>query len=154
MKPIPQRKPKAAIPPPRKRKPTIHIQNDLISMEDGPKSEYTSKILAPVYLPKNKKPDIMLLVNCSKSRQLVKKISTSSVSDSEKEFLIAAAQRHNVFSYKLIADYYAHSSAEMQSLMEDSALVIIDFDKAIQNGFVKFSEEIKKLYVEEYEKSK
>lgn len=154
MKPIPQRKPKTAIPPRRKRKPTIHIQNDLISMEDGPKSEYTSKILAPIYLPKNKKPDIFALVDCSKSRQLVKKIIASGVSEKEKEFLIAAAQRHNVFSYKLIADYYAHASSEMQSLMEESALVIIDFDKAIQNGFVKFSEEIKKLYVEEYEKSK
>ena len=78
----------------------------------------------------------------------------SGVSEAEKKFLITAAQRHNVFSYKLIADYYAHSNAEMQNLMEDSALVIIDFKKAIENGYVKFTNEIEGLYVAEYEHSK
>ena len=49
-----------------------------------------------------------------------------------------------------IADYYAHSSKEMQMLMEKSALVIIDFEKAIQLGYVKLSEEIKNQYLQEY----
>jgi hypothetical protein len=34
--------------------------------------------------------------------------------------------------------------------MEDSALVIIDFQRAIELGYVKLSEEISKLYDEEY----
>ena len=34
--------------------------------------------------------------------------------------------------------------------MEKSALVIIDFEKAIQLGYVKLSEEIKNQYLQEY----
>ena len=37
-----------------------------------------------------------------------------------------------------------------QALMEKSALIIIDFEKAIEYGFVKLSEEIKSQYLEEY----
>ena len=47
-----------------------------------------------------------------------------------KDFLINAAYRHITFNYSNIADYYAHSSKEMQELMEESALIIIDFEKA------------------------
>ena len=39
----------------------------------------------------------------------------------------------------------------MQELMEDSALVIIDFNKAIELGYVKLSEEIASQYLDEYE---
>lgn len=146
---------KKKIPVPLKKRGKIHIQEDLISgLETEKESAYTSKILAPIYEPKNRKPDIFELVDQSKAKKLVEKIQASGVSDAEKKFLIAAAQRHNVFTYKLIADYYAHSGAEMQDLMEQSALVIIDFGKAIQNGYIKFSEEIKGLYVNEYEQSK
>jgi hypothetical protein len=35
--------------------------------------------------------------------------------------------------------------------MEKSGLVIIDFNKAIEYGFVKLSEQIAQLYGEEYE---
>ena len=61
-----------------------------------------------------------------------------------------AAYRHTKFNYKNIAEYYAQSSKEMQELMEDSALVIIDFNKAIENGYVKLSEEISNQYKTEH----
>jgi len=38
----------------------------------------------------------------------------------------------------------------MQNLMERSALVIIDFEKAIQLGYVRLSDEIRTQYMEEY----
>jgi hypothetical protein len=38
----------------------------------------------------------------------------------------------------------------MQHLMERSALVIIDFEKAIQYGYVKLCDDIRKQYLEEY----
>ena len=41
-----------------------------------------------------------------------------------------------VFNYGKIADYYAHQPREMQKLMEKSALVIIDLNDAIANGYV------------------
>jgi hypothetical protein len=68
----------------------------------------------------------------------------------EKNFLLDAARRHNVFNYEKIADYYAHATPEMQNLMERSALVIIDFEKAIQLGYVKLCDEIRNQYLEEY----
>ena len=51
-----------------------------------------------------------------------------------------------VFNYSRIADYYAHSSKDMQAIMEKLALVIVDFDKAIEYGFVKLQKEIRKEY--------
>jgi hypothetical protein len=38
----------------------------------------------------------------------------------------------------------------MQLLMESSALVIIDFEKAIELGYVKLCEDIKRQYLEDY----
>ena len=153
--PLPKKKGNK-LPPPKPRKFRAHIQDDLLGGLDADKhkSDYTSKILAPIYEPKNKKPDIFELVDQSKSNALIVKIMGSGISLQEKNFLIEAAKRHNIFNYKLIADYYAHAPATMQALMEQSALVIIDFDKAIQNGFVKYSEEIKELYVNEFAAAK
>jgi hypothetical protein len=80
----------------------------------------------------------------------MKEIDASNLSYDEKNFLIDAARRHTVFNYEKIADYYAHASKEMQQLMERSALVIIDFEKAIEYGYVKLSDDIRKQYLEEY----
>jgi hypothetical protein len=113
-------------------------------------NKYSSKIEAPIYEPKNKKPHLMELLENTKTKQLIREISDSEVTEEEKAFLIEAAKRHNVFNYEKIADYYAHSSETIQRLMEKSALVIIDFKKAIDSGYVKLCEEIKTQYMEEY----
>jgi hypothetical protein len=80
----------------------------------------------------------------------MREIENSDLSREEKTFLMNGAQRHIVFNYEKIADYYAHSSKEMQHLMERSALVIIDFEKAVQYGYVKLCDEIRTQYLEEY----
>jgi len=129
-------------------------QINLFGQEFNPIKEdqkYSSKIQAPVYEPKGKKPHVFELCDKSKSLSLIRDIESSSLPEEEKKFLIDAARRHNVFNYEKIADYYAHSSKEMQELMEKSALVIIDFNKAIEFGFVKVCEEITNRYLEEYE---
>ncbi|HPM10467.1 MAG TPA: hypothetical protein PK941_08505 [Paludibacter sp.] len=113
--------------------------------------KYTTKIKAPIYEPKNKKPHILELCDYSKTKRLIHEIEMSGVDDEEKRFLIEAAKRHNVFNYSKIADYYAHATPEMQHLMERSALVIIDFDKAIQYGYVQLSDEIMNQYLTEYD---
>ena len=112
-------------------------------------SKYTSKIKAPIYEPKNKKPHIMELCDKTKTLRLIREINNSGLSIEEKTFLLDAARRHNVFNYSKIADYYAHSSKEMQKLMEHSALVIIDFEKAIKLGYVKLSEDMTNQYLNE-----
>lgn len=108
-------------------------------------TKYTSKVGVPQYLPSSNKPPIESLCDYTKYSHLIKNINDSSVSDEEKKFLKLAATRHIVFTYSRIADYYAHASAEMQKLMEESALVILDIDDAIANGYVKLSKDIEKL---------
>ena len=106
---------------------------------------YTTKVGIPQYLPSQEKPDILSLCDERKVLKLIDEINSSNVSAEEKRFLLKAATRHYVFNYSRIADYYAHSSKEMQELMEKSALVLIDFDDAIANGYVELSDFIKNL---------
>ena len=103
---------------------------------------YTDKVKSPIYEAKNEKPKVTDLCNEQRTDELIKKIMSSGISNEDKRFLTLAAKRHLIFNYELIADYYANSDNEVQELMEDSALIIIDFNKALQLGYVKFSEEI------------
>ncbi len=112
--------------------------------------KYTKKIAAPVYEPSHQKPHLINLCNPTKTMALIREINESSLPEDEKEFLRKAAHRHSVFHYERIADYYAHSSPEAQRLMEKSALVIIDFDKAIELGFVKLCSDIREQFMEEF----
>ena len=114
-------------------------------------TKYTSKIETPIYEPKNKKPHILELCNKEKTSQLIREIKQSGLPIEEKNFLIDAAQRHSVFNYEKIADYYSHASKEMQDFMERSALVIIDFNKAIEYGYVQLCNSIREQYFQEYD---
>ena len=118
--------------------------------KDESENKYSSKIQTPIYEPKNKKPHVAELYDKEKTRRLMRKIDASNVTAEEKIFLLEASKRHVIFNYEKIADYYAHSNKEMQELMEDSALVIIDFEKAIQLGYVKLCDEIRTQYLEQY----
>lgn len=111
--------------------------------------KYTSKIKTPIYEPKNRKPHILELMDNSKTKRLIREIEQSNVSDDEKKFLIESAKRHTIFNYNLIADYYSHSSKEMQHLMERSALVIIDFKKSIEYGYTKLSNDLIQTFINE-----
>lgn len=115
--------------------------------------KYNKRVNRPQYLPSHVKPNIMELCNDIKTNKLINEIKNSNVTDEEKEFLIKAARRHYIFNYSKIADYYAHSNKEMQELMEKSALVIIDMDDAIANGYVKLSKNIEKIMEESGKKA-
>ena len=106
---------------------------------------YTMKVEIPVYEPKTSCPAIETLCNQEKCNSLIEEIEKANIPDDIKEFLKLGAHRHLRFSYKDIAEFYCHQNKEVQELMERSALVIIDFDKAIENGYVKFVEEINEL---------
>jgi hypothetical protein len=108
----------------------------------GPASPYSRKIKAPIYEPKGPKPDISELCDTSKAFALIEKIKASDLPEEEKQFLILASYRHLVFDFGKIAEYYAHSEAAVQRFFEDNTLVIIDFDKAIEQGYVRLGEKI------------
>lgn len=114
----------------------------------GDDTKYSRAIRTPQYEPSSIKPHIDSLVDYEKYSKLLSNIKNSSVSEEEKKFLKLAASRHIVFNYAKIADYYAHADKEMQELMEQSALVILDIDDAIANGYVKLSAKMNQLVEE------
>lgn len=124
-------------------------QYTLFGGEEEAENKYSSKIKAPIYEPKQPKPDLFVLCDDSKSKRLIREIESSDITEDEKKFLATAAHRHTVFHYERIADYYAQASEQMQRLMEESALVIVDFESAIENGYVMLSEDIKEQFLEE-----
>ena len=106
---------------------------------------YTNKVDIPQYEPSDEFVILDELCDRDKYEMLLEEIESSNVEASEKAFLKLAAARHLVFQYNKIADYYANASEEMQELMEKSALVIIDYDNAIANGYVKLSKKLERI---------
>lgn len=99
---------------------------------------YSSKITSPVYTPVGKCPKLSDLFDCSQYSEIIKRVDEMShgLTEPQMTFLKLAAARFVQFNYSNIAEYYAHQNKEIQALMEDSALVIIDYNKAIEKGFV------------------
>lgn len=113
------------------------------------KEFYTTKVNVPQYEIKGEKPELSELCDLGKTRELLERIKASNVPEEVKHFLKLASYRHIVFDYTKIAEYYAQADKETQELMEDSALVIIDFNDAIAKGYVELSREIALLCGEE-----
>jgi hypothetical protein len=127
----------------------IGLFGDLGGGEDD--NPYSQKVVSPTYIPTGDKPALRDLYNDEKAMGLIEDIKNSNLPNDEKQFLMAAASRHIVFDYGLIANYYAHSDTECQKLMEDNALVIVDFEKAITMGYVKLNETLASIYLDEQE---
>lgn len=108
--------------------------------------KYTTKITVPIYEITGKKPDLKDLFDTEKAKSLIETIETAEdIPDDIKGFLKAAAYRHVKFNYENIAEFYAHADEPLRQLMRDSALVIIDYDAAIENGYVKLTKELMEL---------
>lgn len=106
---------------------------------------YSRKIRSPVYEPKGDAPDVTELYDDSKAQVLAEEILAAGLPADITAFLEAAAQRHTVFNFRRIADFYASADAETQALMEASALVIVDFNQAIDKGFVRLTKRLGNL---------
>lgn len=107
--------------------------------QNSKRANYSRKIKVPTYEPSDVAPALGELFNRQKSDELLAEIEASDAPDDVKQFLRFAAERHTEFNYAKVADFYAAADAPIQRLMENSALVIIDFDRAIENGFVKMT---------------
>lgn len=122
---------------------------------DESQKKYSHKIDTPIYTPRvNGGGNLYACYDPQKYQRLLYRIDKSNVTSEEKKFLKMAASRFIEFNYESIADYYANASNEMQELMEKLALVIIDFDKAIEEGFVQLNDKMKMLYEKELEEAK
>lgn len=116
---------------------------------DAKENPYTTNINIPQYQIQGDCPTFYEMYDSTKEQELINEIRQSNITQDEKDFLVSAAHRHCRYNYTAIAEYYAHASREMQELMEKSALVIIDLDNAIANGYVKLSNALRDLISDE-----
>lgn len=127
----------------------INLEDWCDTMEDETENPYTMKIESPVYEAKGECPKIAELYNIEKTKQLTESIENSKIDEEIKTFLRLAATRHTVFDYGKIAEYYCHASKDVQRLMEESALIIIDFKDAIGGGYVRLRDDIRQIMEED-----
>ena len=125
------------------------MMNDILGEfddDDTPDEEkYTNRIDTPTYEVTGEEPDVEDLYDQEKTQALIAEIKQADLPTDLQAFLISAAQRHTRFDFEAIAEFYAHASPEVQALMEQSALVIIDFDQAIEQGFVSLSKNLQQI---------
>ena len=126
--------------------------DELFGVEDpaDEDSPYTNKTTAPIYEPSGTQHKPEHLYDIAKTSRLIAEIQIADIPDDVKTFLISAAYRHTAFNYSKIADYYATAPKEIQSFFEDSALVIIDFEQAIENGFVRLDERVEQSFKQDH----
>lgn len=123
---------------------------DLYNDDENP---YTTKVEVPNYEITGEKPKVSELVNQEKTNDLLKLVSTVNADKEIKEFLKLACYRHLTFDYSKIAEFYAHSDKETQEIMEKLILIIVDFNQAIESGFVTFIKEVYESQGDEIEET-
>jgi hypothetical protein len=117
---------------------------------DDDANPYTQKVISPIYETTGAKPNVADLVDTSKRDELQAAIAAADLPDDVRAFLEAAAERHTQFRFDQIAEFYAHADAPTQRLMEDSALIIVDFEKAIEDGFVRLTDDLRGCFSKDY----
>lgn len=130
-----------------KEKPKIPALSDEEIVEE--KSKYTRKMYTPIYEPVGAKPKISDLYCTEKRDSLLKEIKEDEDLTPElRDFLNSAAERHTSFDFAKIAEYYARLPVKYKDHFENSALVIIDYDKAIRNGFIAYDTEVQESRID------
>ena len=118
--------------------------------EEQPENNiYTAEVNIPQYEIVGDKPAIAELFDVTKTEALRDEIMKADVPAEIREFLLMAAARHTIFNYRKAAEFYAHAEPAVQRLMEASAMVVIDLDDAIRNGYVAFTQTIAELEEED-----
>lgn len=124
---------------------------EAMNMLDVEGNNYTRKIEPPIYEPKGERPSIKELYDRSKTDRLIAEINECDDLDKDiAQMLRDAAERHTIFHFGKVAEYYCHASPNVQRLMENSAMVIIDYNKAVEQGFVKMTADFASYHRQEY----
>lgn len=124
----------------------LHVW-EAIKVNDEYVSKYAITTESVHYTPSRPSPPALSeMYDTGKVSELLTNIGSAlkngDISEDEVDFLRAAAWRHAVFNFANIAEYYAHTSSRMQELMEESVLIIIDFNDAIDRGLVQLTKDI------------
>ena len=108
---------------------------------------YERKIATPVYEVKGFPVEIEDLYDAKKYEELVEEIEKANFVPEVKKFLLLAATRFIEFDYRKIAEFYAKSDKKTKEMFEKLALVVVDFEKAIENGWIEMSEKLREAYL-------
>lgn len=111
--------------------------------------EYTRKISTPIYEIRGECPQISDMINTEKADKYIEEIKKLKVDAETKDFLIKTASRLYEFRYDKIAEYYAHQEKDVQEVMEKLALIIIDINKALENGYLELNSFIEECFLED-----
>lgn len=119
-----------------------------VNPAEGSPSEgdaYTSAINVPQYEIVGERPAVSELFDQTRTKQLQAQIKAAKIDPEIADFLNLAAQRHTIINYRKVAEFYPHAPAEVQQLIEESALIIVDMNNAIRNGYANFMDRIDSL---------
>lgn len=108
--------------------------DELAEMFGESPAEEAEKYTRTQYEPSDEKPAATALYDETKTQALLRDIEAADLPDDVRHFLTLAAYRHTVINYAKVADFYAHSEAPIQRLMEASALIILDIEDAVDQG--------------------
>lgn len=125
--------------------------DNIMTDKDDAENPYTSKVDIPQYDVAGENPSVNDIYDKRKAEMLIDEINNYDLDDEVREFLTYGAYRHIVFNYRKIAEYYVNASPDIQKLIECSAMVIIDYEDAIKNGFVALNEGIMEMLDEDEE---
>jgi hypothetical protein len=112
--------------------------------------DYTTQVDTPIYTPKGLRPALSELVDTEHRDRLIQEIDASTAPEDVKQFLRQAADRHCQFDYEQIAEYYSHADPETKRLFEASALVICDFNNAIERGYVQMTDTLRQIFQQDH----
>ena len=104
------------------------------------KKKYSTKIGTVIYEPKqtNHSPKDLFVENTSFDK-LIEEIENEDL----RKMLRHRASYFTVFNYSKIADYYAYQATDQEKrIFEKMALVLLDKDQLIENGFSKIAKEV------------
>lgn len=119
----------------------------LLDIKYKENNNYTKKNKTIQYIPKEQlQPLIESLYDDRKYEYLKEKIKKLNIDENIKNFLILSATRFLIFNFEKIAEYYCHANKEIQEIMEDLALVIIDFEDAMEKGYIELSKDMVDIY--------
>lgn len=130
----------------------LDVPNVDTTIEEDKESKYTRKVSLPIYEITGEEPTIDEMIDTKKADKYCDEIMKADIPQDIKEFLMLCCTRLYEFDYGKIAEYYAHQDKNVQELMEKIALVLIDLNSAIENGYVELNKFIENCFLEDKDK--
>lgn len=101
---------------------------------------YSKKIKLPIFDPKGISVKLEECIDVSKFSEYMDEIELykkeGKIDDIQYNFLKLSATRFLKFNFENIAEYFCNANSDMQKIMQDLALVLIDYDGALKASII------------------